>query len=311
PDDVEPLEPGDTYRVGESLEAPERGVSFQIQSAWLRQESLGNMWKLGRDEQFVVVHVIAPTSGDVKPLDQTRELALVDDSGYSYELQEYASDYLTLRLGPHNQRGVLVFKGPRDATGLMLEFNPLDPATMGSDSPEPLEDEAVTIELGELEAAPAVVLQGAEPKPTAKAEPGDEPSGGVHRLGEEVVSGSLAITVNGYESHGGPAGYESGAGRSWMVAYVTVENVGRADVQLYAEQFDFVDAEGGVYNELWNAASVWDDAAPHVLEYHKLAPGDRLEDKVVIIQIEDELIPELKLRYRADDDSYVMWRLSF
>ncbi len=305
PDDVEPVEAGATYHVGESFQAPQRGVSFQVQSAWARLESLGNMWELQPDEQFVVVHAIAPASGGATALDAARELALVDDSGNAFELQEYATDWLTMKLGSYSQRGVLVFKGPRDASGLQLRFTPLDPATLTSDSPEPLDDEAAVIELGEVEAAPAVTVATAPGEP----EPTEEPGGQVLGLGDEAVVGGLAITMNGYETQSGPEDMPAQEGKTWLIVYVTVENVSGAAIDFYADQFDFVDQSGGAHDELWNAASVWEEISADVLSFSHLGPADRLEDRLLVIQIEDELMPGLMLRYTEEDGAAVLWKL--
>ncbi len=305
---VEPVEGGATYQVGDSFQAAERGVSFQVQSAWARQQSLGNMWQLGPGEQFVVVHVIAPASGDARPLDKVRELALVDGHGNAFELLEYAADWLTHPLGAYNQRGVLVYKGPRDASGLELRFTPLDPATLESDSPEPLESEAAIIELGEVEAAPAVAVQRPEgqPEPTQEPKPADDGTG--YELGDQVEVGDLAITVNGWGVESGPEGFEAGEGNVWVMVYVTLENVGHAATSVDPESFVFVDTAGAIYYNLLNKPSSWPEVSEHVIAYTELAAGGKLEDRILAIRIEEAATPGLKLRYTADDEQ-VTWDL--
>lgn len=306
---VEPVEGGATYQVGDSFEAVERGVSFQVQSAWARQESPVYMWELGPGEQFVVVHVIAPASGGAGPLDKVRELALVDGQGNAFELLEYAADWLTHPLGAYNQRGVLVYKGPRDASGLELHFTPLDPATLESDSPEPLKSEAAIIELGEVEAAPAVVVQRPDGRPEPTQEPKPTGDGTSYELGDQIEVGGLAITVSGWGVDSGPEGFEAGEGNVWVTAYVTLENVGSAAVEVYPESFAFVDQTGVVYDNLLNKPSSWDEIRNDVIEYVQLAPGDMLEDRIVAIEIAEAATPGLKLRYTAADGSEFVWDL--
>ncbi len=306
---AEALEAGETYSVGDSFEAPKRGVSLQVQSAWARQEALGAGRELEPDEQFVIVHLFAPTSGDARPLDPARELALMGAGGERYELQEYTADWLTLKLGPYNQRGVLVFKGPRETSGLTLEFNPLDPATMDNDSPKPLAREAVTIDLGELAVAePAMITAGTPGEGGAKPTSTSEPAG-AYELGDQVEVGDLAITLNGWGTASGPEDFEAGEGQTWLTVYVTIENVGRQDAEVDPQRFDFVLETGEIHNALWNAPSVWDEISPHVLEYGFLKPGDTLQDRLLVILIEEAALTGLKLRYTAEDGEEILWDL--
>ena len=305
PGDVKALQAGTTYRVGQSFRSPKRGVALQVQSVWKRQQSLGDMWPLGPGEQFVVVNLLAPAGDGATPLDQTRELALVDGSGRAFEVQEYASDWLTLRLGRFNQRGVVVFKGPRAATGLKLKFTPLDPATMAGPSPKPLVGEAATIDLGEIPVAPAVPMATPAAQPTAAR----QPTPTAHRLGDRVVAGDLAITLTGYEMGGGTEDMPAPEGKSWVLAYVSLENVANTDAYVDPEAFDFVDRAGVVHNELWNGPSVSDKISAKVLDYVQMAPGAVLEDRILVIQIEDQAAPGLKLRYTPKDGEAVLWEL--
>ncbi len=311
PGNVAALKAGTTYRVGQSFRAPQRGVAFQVQSAWARRESLGNMWTLAPDEQFVVVNVLAPAGAGAKPLDQTRELALVDQSGKAFALQEYASDWLTARLGPFNQRGVLVFKGLRAATGLKLQFAPLDPATMEGSSPKPLAGESVVIDLGQVPVAPAAPMPTPANRPTATRQPTATPAPGAagHSLGDRVELGSLAIEVRGWSTHSGPEGFEAGEGKVWVLAYVTVENLGGASASVDPESFAFVDRAGAIHNNLLNKPSAWPKISEHVLEYTHLEPGATVVDRIVAVAIEEATTPGLKLRFTALDGRSVMWDL--
>jgi len=305
PGDVKALQAGTTYRVGQSFRAPKRGVALQVQSVWKRQQPLGDLWPLGPGEQFVVVNLLAPAGDGATPLDQTRELALVDGSGRAFEVQEYASDWLTLRLGRFNQRGVVVFKGPRTATGLKLKFTPLDPATMAGSSPKLLVGEAATIDLGEIPVAPAVPMATPAAQPTAARQP--TPTS--YELGDRVVAGDLAITLTGYEMGGGTKDMPAPEGKSWVLAYVTVENVASSEAYVDPDRFDFVDRSGVAHNELWNGPSVSDKISANVLDYAQIAPGVTLEDRILVIQIEDQAAPGLKLRYQSDEGEVVLWDL--
>ncbi len=167
---VSPVKAGTTYKLGQAFKAPKRGVALQVNNVWQR---LGSMtgWDLKPNEQWVVVNLLAPTYNGVKPL-AFDELVLVDGSGNSYSSQPMAADWLTRPLGAYTQRGVLVFKGPRVATGLKLKFIPQDPATMSDSEPKLLAAEAATIDLGQIGPAPFAAATpgpqtGRTPTPTA------------------------------------------------------------------------------------------------------------------------------------------------
>ncbi len=307
PADADTVEAGKTYQVGDSFRAPERGVGLEVYSAWRQPDELNSMTPKQEGEEYVVVSLMAPLKDGAKPLD-TRELSLVGGNGERYELQEYATDFLTNKLGRYNQRGVLVFKGPADAQGLTLKFDPIDPATLES-SPVLLEDEAATVELGELGEAPVV------PPPAPAAEPGEAPEPtataqptGNAQMGDRVVLGKLAVTLNGWQTDAGPEGFQV-EGKTWLMVDVTVENVSTEDVPMYPDEFSFVDQAGVIYDSLLNKPSAWPEAQDYVLEYATLAPSGKIENKWLVIQVPDSALSGLQMRHAKDDGSVVLWDL--
>jgi hypothetical protein len=145
--------------------------------------------------------------------------------------------------------------------------------------------------------------------PAAQPTAARQPTPTAHRLGDRVVAGDLAITLTGYEMGGGTEDMPAPEGKSWVLAYVTLENVANTDAYVDPEAFDFVDRAGVVHNELWNGPSVSDKISAKVLDYVQMAPGAVLEDRILVIQIEDQAAPGLKLRYTPKDGEAVLWEL--
>lgn len=128
PEDVQPLKAGTTYKAGEAVKAPKRGVAIQVNGARERIQSVPN-FEINVADKVVLVDITTRLFGDAKPL-LGKEFALVDSKGNNafdgtvgmsnvVLMAENAMDY-----NSSNRRGMLLFKGPRDATGLKLVFKP-------------------------------------------------------------------------------------------------------------------------------------------------------------------------------------------
>ncbi len=141
-------------------------------------------------------------------------------------------------------------------------------------------------------------------EPTATAAPA-----ALAKVGQRVVLGNLAFTVTKAEVTAGPEGFEAGEGNTWVLAYVTVENVGNEDASIDTEGFVFVDASGVIYDGLVNGPSSWDAISRDVMGYHSLAPGGKVQNKILLIKIEQTLTSGLKLRYSSEDSGSTLWDL--
>lgn len=128
PEDVQTLKAGTTYKLGQAVKAPKRGVAIQVNGARERTQSVPN-FEINVADKVVLVDITTRLFGDAKP-PLGKEFALVDSKGNnSFDgtvgmanvviMAENAMDYNNA-----NRRGMLVFKGPRDATGLKLVFKP-------------------------------------------------------------------------------------------------------------------------------------------------------------------------------------------
>ncbi len=128
PENVQALKAGTVYKVGQPVKAPKRGVAIQVNGARERTQSVPN-FEINVADKVVLVDVTTRLFGDAKPL-LGKELSLVDSKGgHSFDgtvgmanvvlMAENAMGYSS-----PDRRGMLVFKGPRDATGLKLVFSP-------------------------------------------------------------------------------------------------------------------------------------------------------------------------------------------
>ncbi len=194
--------------------------------------------KPGAGNKFVAVEYIAVNAGSIPlPLSCYSDIYLKDESGQMYEQDigaTLAADIssLSIELNPGEKvRGKTGYQVPQNATGLQFIFDSrnwnaakvfvnLGPTPVSSEAPSTLPAE----------------------KPQAS-----------HKVGETVIFGSLAITVNSV-TYPAPLDYAKPlAGHKFLAVDITIENKGSTSAEIYTGQMAILDALGWFFDEDINA----------------------------------------------------------
>jgi hypothetical protein len=155
PEGAESLKAGTTYKVGQPVKAPKRGVGIQVNSARERTQSLPDL-EVNVADKLVIVDITTRLFGTATEV-LDKELRLVDSDGNYFDTagSGIAAVVLQSSIGipysPDHRRGVLIFSGPRDSKGFKLVFTPtadekieFDLGTLAQDTSAPASGGAST-----------------------------------------------------------------------------------------------------------------------------------------------------------------------
>ena len=135
------------------------------------------------------------------------------------------------------------------------------------------------------------------PTPTAA------PAATVAKVGQRVVKEGIALTVTKVQALDTFGGEAADDGFKWIVATVTVENAGNVAVDVGESQFEYVDRDGVVAGDLFNAPSAPGDTGKTVFDHYTLRPGGKAAGKTLSVQIEQERVNGLQLLFTIDDEN--------
>ena len=151
-------------------------------------------------------------------------------------------------------------------------------------------------------AAPVATTAPAEPKePTPTA----APAATVAKVGQRVVKEGIALTVTKVQALDTFGGEAADEGFKWILATVTVENAGNVAVDVGERQFEYVDRDGVVAGDLFNAPSAPGDTGKTVFDHYTLRPGGKAAGKTLPIQIEQERVKGLTLLFTIDESNSI------
>jgi uncharacterized protein DUF4352 len=121
------------------------------------------------------------------------------------------------------------------------------------------------------------------------------------KLGERAVLPGVALTVTKVEQSDGTDADKPEEGNKFVIVHLTFENTGNERLDVAANEFEFVDSSGVVYNSLENFSSSVDQLVSNEFDSYTLTPGGKLQDKTIIIQLKPDQMQGLQLLFHLDD----------